>query len=162
RVELSAANNGQVVWADDLSVAADEAFAALDIITARIISAIDAEIHVAERNRALLKPPSSLDSWQAYHRGLWHMYRFTAADNDLAQYYFAQAIAHDPAFSRSHAGLSFTHFQNAFLLRSKDRGRETALAFDAAARALMADSRDPAAHWAMGRALWLRGENDAA
>src|SRR5690349_6109813 len=24
----------------------------------------------------------------------------------------------------------------------------------------MADERDPAAHWAMGRALWLRGQHD--
>jgi tetratricopeptide (TPR) repeat protein len=90
------------------------------------------------------------------------MYRFTVADNDQAQHFFTQAIARDPAFSRSHAGLSFTHFQNAFLLRSKDRDRETGLAFEAAGRALMADSRDPAAHWAMGRALWLRGESEAA
>ena len=33
-------------------------------------------------------------------------------------------------------------------------------AFEAAGQSLMADDRDPAAHWAMGRALWLRGRQD--
>ncbi len=35
-------------------------------------------------------------------------------------------------------------------------------AFDAAGKSLMVDDRDPAAHWAMGRALWLRGGQDQA
>jgi tetratricopeptide (TPR) repeat protein len=35
-------------------------------------------------------------------------------------------------------------------------------AFEAAGQALTADDRDPAAHWAMGRALWLRGQQDQA
>jgi tetratricopeptide (TPR) repeat protein len=41
-----------------------------------------------------------------------------------------------------------------------DRGSETERAYAAAAEGLMADDRDPAAHWAMGRALWLRGRHD--
>jgi len=74
----------------------------------------------------------------------------------------ARAIALDPTLSRGYAGLSFTHFQNAFLLKEWERQRETDLAFDAAGRGLMADALDPAAHWAMGRALWLRGEDAGA
>ena len=38
-----------------------------------------------ERNRAILKPPNSLDAWEAHHRGLWHMYRFNKPDNEQAQ-----------------------------------------------------------------------------
>jgi tetratricopeptide (TPR) repeat protein len=36
------------------------------------------------------------------------------------------------------------------------------LAYDTAGQSLMADDRDPMAHWAMGRALWLRGAEDEA
>ena len=67
------------------------------------------------------------------------------------------AVRHDPTFSRAHAGLSFTHFQNAFQ-RWAEREREIERAFDAAGQSLIVDDRDPAAHWAMGRALWLRGD----
>ena len=73
---------------------------------------------VIERNRAQLTPPASLDAWQAYHRGLVHMYRSTGSDSREAQRFFLRAIALDPTFSRNYAGLSFTHFHNAFLLQN--------------------------------------------
>jgi len=41
-----------------------------------------------------------------------------------------------------------------------DRAREIELAYETAAQSLGADDRDPAAHWAMGRALWLRSQHD--
>src|SRR5205814_234867 len=80
----------------------------------RIVASIASEIETAERNRAILKPPSSLDAWEAHHRGLWHMYRFNQADNDRARHFFEMAVRLDPTFARAHAGLSFTHWQNAF------------------------------------------------
>ena len=43
----------------------------------------------------------------------------------------------------------------------RDREPESERAFEAAGQGLMVDDRDPAAHWAMGRALWLRGGHDA-
>jgi tetratricopeptide (TPR) repeat protein len=87
------------------------------------------------------------------------MYRFSRADNELARHFFETAVRLDPTFSRAHAGLSFTHFQNAFQGWA-EHGPEADRAFEAAGQSLMADDRDPAAHWAMGRALWLRGRHD--
>src|SRR5262249_22543149 len=116
---------------------------------------LDTEIHIIERNRALLTQPASLDAWQAYHMGLARMYHFTSDSNREAQRFFGKAITLDPTFSRSYAGLSFTHFQNAFHLHVRDPGREIASATKTAEQALDADPNDPAAHCAMGRALWL-------
>jgi tetratricopeptide (TPR) repeat protein len=90
------------------------------------------------------------------------MHRFTSGGNREAQHFFSRAIALDPTFSRSYAGLSFTHFQNAFLLQAREREREIALAFETAGQALGADPSDPAARCAIGRALWLRDEHDGA
>ena len=129
----------------------------LDEIGNRIVASVAHEIEMVERNRAILKPPNSLDAWEAHHRGLWHMYRFNKTDNERARQFFAQAVELDPTFARAYAGLSFAHFQNAFL-GWKKAGPEIDRAFDAAGKSLMVDDRDPAAHWAMGRALWLRGE----
>jgi tetratricopeptide (TPR) repeat protein len=88
------------------------------------------------------------------------MYRFEAGDNEQAHHFFQRAVKLDPTFARAHAGLSFTHFQNAFLHRTADRQREVDLALATAGQSLIVDDRDPAAHWAMGRALWLRGDQD--
>ena len=60
---------------------------------------------------------------------------------------------------RAHAGLSFTHWQSSFQ-HWGDRQQEADRAFEAAGRGLIVDDHDPAAHWAMGRALWLRGRQD--
>jgi tetratricopeptide (TPR) repeat protein len=89
------------------------------------------------------------------------MYRFSKNDNERARQFFAQAVELDPTFARAYAGLSFAHFQNAFLGWKKAEP-EIDRAFEAAGKGLMIDDRDPAAHWAMGRALWLRGKQDQA
>jgi DNA-binding SARP family transcriptional activator len=159
-MELAQTRTARIIWSEDFNHSLDDTFLVLDEIGNRIVAAIASEIELAERNRAMLKPPSSLDAWEAHHRGLWHMYRFNAADNEQAQRFFRTAVQLDPTFSRAHAGLSFTHFQNAFLFRLDERQQETDSAMAAAAQGLIADERDPAAHLAMGRALWLRGEHD--
>lgn len=161
-VELVDTRNGRIQWADEFERKPDEAFSALDSIGDRIVAAVAEEVETAERNRAVLKPPNSLDAWEAYHRGLWHMYRFSGEDNQQAERFFGAAVQRDPTFARAHAGLSFTHFQNAFLHRPAERDAQIELAYRTAGQSLMADDRDPAAHWAMGRALWLRGQQDDA
>jgi DNA-binding SARP family transcriptional activator/Tfp pilus assembly protein PilF len=157
-VELAEVQSARIVWAEVFDHEADDAFMVLDEIGDRTVASVAGEIEAVERNRAVLKPPGSLDAWEAHHRGLWHMYRFNRTDNERARHFFEAALRLDPTFSRAHAGLSFTHWQNAFQGWAH-RQEETERAYAAAARGLMADDRDPAAHWAMGRALWLRGRH---
>jgi DNA-binding SARP family transcriptional activator/Flp pilus assembly protein TadD len=158
-IELTEVATARIVWAEAFDYKRDDTLLVLDGIGDRIVASIAGEIETIERNRAVLRPPSSLDAWGAHHRGLWHMYRFNKADNELARHFFETAVRLDPTFARAHAGLSFTHLQNAYQGWT-ERGPEADRAFEAAGRSLMADERDPAAHWAMGRALWLRGRHD--
>lgn len=160
-VELIEVRTARIVWAETFERRPDDIFAVLDEIGNSIVSSISAEIETVERNRAMLKAPNSLTAWEAYHRGLWHMYRFTQAENEQARHFFANAVQLDPTFARAYAGLSFTHWQSAFQ-RWGDRDRESALAFESAGQSLLVDDHNPAAHWAMGRALWLRGEQDGS
>lgn len=160
-VELVEARTIRIVWSETFELTEVDAFLLLDAICNMIVSSIANEIEAAERNRAILKPPSSLNAWEAYHRGLWHMYRFTKADNALAYQFFTRSADADPTFARAFAGISFTHWQNAFQ-HWDDRDHEADLAFESAGRSLIVDDHDPAAHWAMGRALWLRSSPDQA
>jgi len=155
--ELAETRSARIVWTDKMDVTAVDPLLVIDDVVDRIVAAIAGEIELEECHRAMATtaPPASLDAWQAYHRGLWHMYRFTGPDNAHAERYFRGALALDPTFARAYAGLSFTHFQNAFLSLTPDRSRQVELALEAAAQSVGADDRDPAAHWAMGRALWL-------
>jgi DNA-binding SARP family transcriptional activator len=158
-VELAETRTARIVWAEIFNHRPDDAFVVLEVLGNQIVASIEHEIETIERNRAILRPPNSLDAWEAHHRGLWHMYLFHKDDNERAQRFFATAVHLDPTFARAYAGLSFTHFQNAFQGWG-ERAAEIDRAFEAAGRSLMVDDRDPAAHWAMGRALWLRGLHD--
>jgi DNA-binding SARP family transcriptional activator len=160
-VELAETRTARIVWAEVFNQKIDDAFLVLDEIGNRIVASVASEIETIERNRAILRPPNSLDAWESYHRGLWHMYRFSRTDNERARHFFEAAVRLDPTFSRAYAGLSFTHFQNAFQGWAK-RAPEVDRAYELAGQGLMADDRDPAAHWAMGRAQWLRGSHDQA
>ena len=159
RVELIEVRTARIVWAEAFDHKLDDTFMVLDEIGNCIVSSISTEIEMVERNHAILKAPNSLNAWEAYHRGLWHMYRFTRTENELAQHFFGVAVRLDPTFARAYAGLSFTHWQNAFQ-RWGDREQESDRAFETAGQSLLVDDHNPAAHWAMGRALWLRGRQD--
>ena len=68
-VELVEARTARIVWAEVFDRKLDEAFLVLDEIGDRIVASVASEIETVERNRAILKPPSSLDAWEAHHRG---------------------------------------------------------------------------------------------
>lgn len=155
-VETTQTSSGRVVWAETYQRTVDDTLLVLEEIGDDIVASIESEIANLETHRALLKPAASLDAWEAYHCGLWHMYHFNRSGNERAQHFFRTALEMDPTFSRAHAGMSFTHFQNAFLHRPYEREKEIAWAYESAGESLVADDRSPAAHWAMGRALWLR------
>ncbi|CAH1663026.1 transcriptional regulator [Chelatococcus asaccharovorans] len=159
--EVAEAATARLVWTERFEARSPEPLSVLDDIGDGIVSSIAAEIENAERNRAVLKHPGSLDAWEAYHCGLWHMYRFTIEENARAAEFFRMSIRLDPTFSRAHAGLSFTHWQNAFQ-RWGDRTGEARQALEAAGQSLLVDDHNPAAHWSMGRALWLMGDLDEA
>ena len=158
-VELIDRRTAGLIWAEVYDEPVDDAFIVLDTIGDKIVANIASEIETVERNRAILRPPNSLDAWQAHHRGLWHMYRFDRDHNRQARDLFRQAIALDPTFARAYAGLSFTHFQDAFQ-GWENHDAQTELAYGAAGQGLMIDDRDPALHFAMGRAQWLRGSQE--
>ena len=166
RVRISAgltdAVGGREVWADQFERAVDELFSIQDEISSIIIGAVEAEIEQSERQRALLAQPSNLDAWSAYHRATWHMFQFTPQGYEEAERLFERAARLDPGSARVFAGLSFVHWQRAFLEIGKDRQGEIDRAAELARHALMLDPRDPQGHWALGRALQLRQEFDLA
>jgi DNA-binding SARP family transcriptional activator/uncharacterized protein YukE len=157
-VELAETRTARIVWTELFNRQLGDAFLVLDEIGNRIVACVANEIEALERNSAILRPPNSLDAWEAHHRGLWHMYRFNQSDNERARHFFEMAVRLDPTLARAYAGLSFTHFQNAFQGWAQHEP-EIDRAFEAAGQSLMVDDRDPAAHCAMGRALWLRGRH---
>jgi TolB-like protein len=160
-VQLADARDGGVVWAERYTGAIDEVHAMRAEIGSRILAALEIQIPLHEAAQARLAGTADLDAWSAYHLGLQHMYRFNRTDNAAAAGLFARAVARDPGFARAHAGLSFVHFQNAFMRQTDDFAGELSRARAAAQRGLDLDPLDPFVNFTMGRTFWLEGDLDS-
>ncbi len=157
-VDLVDTRDGGVVWADRQAASIDEIHAMRTEICARVLAALEIQIPLHEAGRARLSVSEDLDAWAAYHLGLQHMFRFNRTDNSAAAELFSRAIALDPQFARAHAGLSFVHFQNAFLRQTSDLPAARRLARDSALSGLELDPIDPFVNFTMGRSYWLEGD----
>jgi len=105
---------------------------------------------------------SRQDAWSAFHLGLQHVYRFNRNDNAAATELFHRAVKLDPGFARAHAGLSFVHFQSAFLRHKDDLQSEIDLARQFAERGFELDPLDPFVNFVMGRTFWLAGNLESS
>jgi TolB-like protein len=155
---LTDANRAAEIWADQFEYSLDDVFAVQDKVSEAIANAVGSEIEFAEQHRALQIPWERLDAWTAYHRGCWHMYRFTRQDYEEAERFFSLAAKLEPGAPRAFAGLSFVHWQRAFLEIAADREGEIRRATEFAQHSLSLNSRDPQGHWALGRAFLIQGD----
>jgi len=158
--ELVDTGAGDVVWGERYTGNVEDVHAMRDEIRASILTSLEIQIPLHEAGRARLISPDNLDAWSAYHLGLQHIYGFNRRDNALAANFFGRAVERDPAFARAHAGLSFVHFQTAFLHQADDVADAIHLARDYAQRGVDIDPLDPFVNFTMGRTYWLEGDLD--
>jgi TolB-like protein len=157
-VELLDTQDGGIIWADRLVGSLDDIHGMREEIRARILTSLEIRIPLHEASLARLSMPEDLDAWSAFHLGLQHVYTFRRAGNAAAAALFGRAVALDPGFARAHAGLSFVHFQTAFLRQKDDLAGSIAAARRCAERALELDPLDPFVNFTMGRSYWLEGD----
>jgi len=161
-VELVDTADGGIVWAERFSGRIDDVHSMRENIRARVLMALEIQIPAHEAARARYGAAEDLDAWSAYHLGLQHMYRFNRVDNCAASALFQRAVALDPQFARAHAGLSFIHFQTAFMRYSDDIPAQIAQARRCAERGVELDPLDPFVNFTMGRTYWLEGDLDGS
>lgn len=161
-IELVDTSNDSVIWGQTYEDALIRLQAIRHEIVADALAALEVRIPMNEAVRARTLQPDGMGCWAAFHLGLDHMFRFNRTDNRLAADMFRKALEQQPDFARACAGLSFTHFQNAFLDYVPDRNSEAEAAHRLAERALQLDRLDPFCHLNMGRSLWLSGDPAAS
>lgn len=158
--ELADTGGGDVVWGERYTGSVQDLHAMRDEIRANILSSLEIQIPLHEAARARLASPDNLDAWSAYHLGLQHIYGFNRRDNVLAAQFFNRAVDQDATFARAYAGLSFVHFQTAFLRQADDLPGAVRQARDFAQRGVDLDPLDPFVNFTMGRTYWLDGDLD--
>jgi len=156
--QLVEAETGKHVWAERYDRDLADIFAVQDEITEAVTIAVAPAIAAAEQQRAMRKPPESLDAWGAYQRGLWHLSKVSAEENALAEKFFQRAIDLDPIFAGGYTGLAaaINRAGAMFLTRNLAEALSTEEAL--ARRAVALDGDDAEARSRLAIALQSRGD----
>ncbi|MEK9803723.1 MAG: winged helix-turn-helix domain-containing protein [Curvibacter sp.] len=154
--------DGRTLWAERYDRDVEDIFAVQDDIAAQIAGRIEPEINLCARQRVLRQPPQSLQAWDAFHLGMSHLYKATAADNLQAQDWLRRTIALDPGFAQAHAFLSYAIVLSMLYFEADPLPQRIEEAVAIAALATYLDYRVAAARFTLGRALTVRQDYDDA
>lgn len=160
-VELADAQSNEVLWAEAFCDRPGAVHEIRERIVTAVVGALELQIPLAEARRARLRSPENLDAWSSYHLGLQQLFRFDREGTARAARLFEQAVAKEPGFARAYAGLSFAHWESAFL-GFTDRPAAAASAERCAEQAMAEDPLDPFCNLVRGRVFWLNAELDAS
>ena len=160
--QLVEAETGKHVWSERYDRDLADIFAVQDEITDAVTIAIAPAIAAAEQQRAMRKPPESLDAWGVYQRGLWHLSKASAEDNALAAKFFQRAIDLDPIFAGGYTGLAAALNRAGNLFQTRNPAEALSAPEAAARRAVALDGGDAEARSRLAIALAARGDHQGA
>src|SRR5260221_4654766 len=141
--QLIDAASGAHLWADRYDGALEDVFELQDQVAASVVGAIGPSMTQAEIERAKRKPPSSLDAYDYYLRGLAARWQYTRDGTDQAVGLYEQAIALDPQFALAYALLAATLSQRKIQGWSTDPAADASRAIAYAKSALRLGRQDP-------------------
>ena len=150
------------IWSEHFDRPLDDLFQVQDESTHAIVRTLDSGIKQAEIERVFRVPPANLSAWENYLQGLWYINRLTNEAADSAQRLFQKAILLDPRFSRTYAGLSYTHTSRALLSVAPSVDDDLSNAHDFAKRSVDCCWRDAMGYLSLGRALLLSKKYEQA
>jgi TolB-like protein len=160
--ELVRAEDNTQLWSDVYDLPLPDIFDIQDAMARQIAAVIEPELASVEQEIASRKPPASLDAWDCYQRGLWHLWGFTSPGFEEAEALFRRSVELEPGLARAHAGLSYVQLQKAFYVDPKDRPALLRGGMVSARTAVALDERDSLCRCVLGRAYCLQQHYQAA
>jgi adenylate cyclase len=160
--QLVEAETAKHVWAERYDRDLSDIFAVQDEITEAVTVAVVPAIADAELHRAMRKPPSSLDAWASYQRGLWHLDKATPDDNALAEEFFQRAIDRDPTFADGYCGLAVAQMRAVSHFQTRGHADIRNSAEPLARQAVALDGNNAVARAWLSYGLYMRGDSHGA
>jgi len=161
--ELSDAERGHQLWSERYERGLGDVFALQDEICEQIVRGIEPELARAEIERAVRKPPGSLDAWDLELRATAALYAGTRDAIEEAGRLLERALELDPTSPHGNSLMALYHFERGLLGGLDDPAASLGSAFEAARRACRYDPRDWLAHALHGiSSLWVEGDHAKA
>jgi TolB-like protein/Flp pilus assembly protein TadD len=156
--ELADTTSGQLIASERYQARFDDLFACQDHIASALAAVLEPELRRAEITRALRRDPRTLGAWEAFLRGMFHLWQYTAEDNRLAREWFVKAEHEDPAFAAPIPFHGLSHLNDVNAGWASDPRRSAAQALELARRGVALDPRDPTARAMLGGMLAVFGQ----
>ena len=150
------------LWAERYDRDLEDIFAVQDEVTQAIVTTIEPELMNTERQRARRKPTANLTAWEAYQRGLWHIYQYRQEDTAMALELLHKATQLDPEFASAFGGIAYSMYVHIIMGDSDDRETDLQRGLEAGLTAVSLDDRDPFSHVGLGRLQIVRAEHQQA
>jgi adenylate cyclase len=141
--QLIDAASGAHLWADRFDGALEDVFDLQDRVASSVVGAINPSVIRAEIERVNRKPPSSLDAYDYWLRGLAAARLFTKEGNDQAIALYEQAIKLDPQFALARANLGTALLDRTVYGWSNDPAASASRSVECARTALALGTSDP-------------------
>src|SRR5262245_56895383 len=116
----------------------------------------------AERQRAMQKHPEELGAWEAYQRGMWHMSRCDAAENQVARTFFQCAVDFDPTYAPGSGALAWFHMMSASIYSEITVSEGCSLGDPLVRKAIALDENDAEARARLALGALLQGDLEGA
>jgi adenylate cyclase len=155
--QLIDATTGVHLWADRFDGELEDVFELQDQVTARVVAAIEPNLHTAEIERARRKPAENLRAYDLMLRAMPHYVTMTRASLEEAALLLHKAIEFDPAYALALAYLAACKW--AMVTQNwKDRSDPAVSQMVGQAQAaLELDGNDPDVLWATSFVMALPG-----
>ncbi len=106
RVRLVDGTTEASLWSGSFGTAARDVIRLYRQITAAIAREIDLTLSPEAAARLASAPPVDPAAYEAYLNGMYHWYRLTPQDLELAEQYFERALEIDPGYALAHKGMA--------------------------------------------------------
>jgi TolB-like protein len=159
---LTDATTGTFLWGQRFERNLADAFAVQDEIARAAAIAVATAIVRAEQCRAVSKLPADMDAWAAYQRGMWHMSKCDAVENQSARIFFRRSIELDPTYSAGYGALAWSHMMSASIFSEMTIAEGCALSEPLVRKAISLDQDDTEARSRLALAALLKGDLEDA
>lgn len=159
-VRLVDARSGSNIWAQRYDRDTDQLFEMRDEITLNVISSLHIELLDGQFSDFTRKSTTSLEAWLLYREALWHAFRYTRSENEIAKHLLEKAVSLDPGFVIAKVELGWRYVQDASNGWSISRSESLAVAEEIADDALDIDVDNASVHAFVSGILLLKGEHE--
>ncbi|MGE0225412.1 MAG: winged helix-turn-helix domain-containing protein [Acetobacteraceae bacterium] len=159
---LVSAETGRHLWGESYDTGLSGFLDVQTTMAEKIAAVIEPELARLEREAAVRRQPVTVDAWDCYQRGLWHLWGFTIPGLAEGEAMFREAIALDPNFARAYGALAYVLLQRVVLRPPDERATLLAEALHHGRTAVTLDDQDCMNLCVVGRVLCFQHEYDDA